>query len=312
MKKIIFLIIVLSLVFYYLKMNENTSVNNAKQEILWNNTTTTWSLVNTWVVDEIKDKDMDIEEIQKPSFKIVTVSKWEELISLDDLSWKNLESWEIEITWKALKNVDKIDVYFINKDSIYPEDQYQLKQFKSWSDIFKYLASSNFKTLDFWLNEYTFTAYSTGSVYKVKLEINLPKKKVDDLATSTQVVSETASLNEDDLTTFNLPNLTVKKDFIQNIKCENLTEYLTQNYSYPYQNTCRDITKDKSIGFYVLRLDWDNYYYEKHYINYEKSLYWVLILDSWTWVTKDMLSDKNTELKQKTWDETIKADELFK
>jgi hypothetical protein len=87
---------------------------------------------------------------------------------------------------------------------------------------------------------------------------------------------------------------------------------LVEKYGYSYWNSCRDIVKDKSIWFYVLRLSWEDYFYEKHYINYEKQEYWVLLLETWIWVTKDMLKEKNDELKLISFDKTIKADSVFK
>lgn len=66
-----------------------------------------------------------------------------------------------------------------------------------------------------------------------------------------------------------------------------------------YWNTCRDTIKDKGISYYVIRLtDKENYVYEKHYVDYEHSLYTTYEVQSGTGVTKDNISDKNTELKE--------------
>jgi hypothetical protein len=192
---------------------------------------------------------------------------------------------------------------------------YNLKQFKSGDATFKYMASSNFKTLDYWLNNYIFTAYSWDSTYKIKVEINIPEKEKTS-STSTDKINVNLSSNWELSTLWDdleINNLSIKEDFTtENIKCENLTDFLVENYWYSYWNSCRDITKDKSIWFYVLRLKWDNYYYEKHYVNYETKQYWILLLETWTWVTKETIKDKNDELKQVSWDEVLKADKKFK
>jgi len=42
--------------------------------------------------------------------------------------------------------------------------------------------------------------------------------------------------------------------------------------------------------------------YEKHYVVYTDLSYWVYELETWTWVTKDTIAEKNTELKEKNTD----------
>ena len=117
--------------------------------------------------------------------------------------------------------------------------------------------------------------------------------------------------------------LEVKKELFQNISCDKnedtdkyfVTEFLWEKLSsYYYWNTCRDLVKDKGFGFYVVRIDWDNYFYEKHYIDSIHWFYWVYELETWTWVTKENISDKNKELKEKNreFGNTEIVDNLFK
>ena len=115
----------------------------------------------------------------------------------------------------------------------------------------------------------------------------------------------------------------VKKEIFQNISCWKnedtdkyfVTEFLSERQkSYYYWNTCRPLIKDKWISFYVIRLDWDNYYYEKHYIDKIHWFYWVYELEKWEWVDKDTIWDKNKELKEKNteFENTKIVDNLFK
>jgi len=115
----------------------------------------------------------------------------------------------------------------------------------------------------------------------------------------------------------------VKKEIIKKINCgknEDTGEYFVTEFlqerqnSYYYWNTCRDLIKDKGISFYVIRLDWDKYFYEKHFIDLIHWFYWVYELESWEWVNKDNISEKNKELKEKNKDftNTEIVDDLFK
>jgi hypothetical protein len=84
--------------------------------------------------------------------------------------------------------------------------------------------------------------------------------------------------------------------------------------SWFYRNTCKEIVKDKWISFYVIRLDWDDYIYEKHYIDYIHWFYWILEIEKWQNVTKNNIAEKNTELKgnNDTFDKTDITDKIFK
>jgi hypothetical protein len=79
-----------------------------------------------------------------------------------------------------------------------------------------------------------------------------------------------------------------------------------------YWNTLRPILWDKWVSFYVIRLDWDNYLYEKHYY-LENWIYWVVSLEKWTWIDSTNLNDKNSELWNKNEEFTITniTDKLF-
>jgi len=117
--------------------------------------------------------------------------------------------------------------------------------------------------------------------------------------------------------------LEIKKEIFKKITCwknEDTDKYFVTEFlgdklnSYYYWNTCRDLVKDKWIWFYVIRLDWDKYIYEKDYIDLVHWFYWTYELETWTWVTKENISDKNKELKEKNRDfkNTEIVDNLFK
>lgn len=324
MKKIIIFIVPFLLASCFFS-NNNEDVEKAKQEML----NTDIKTIDNEVSSEdnlIEQKEDTKVEDKNSSIEIESLSDSEKLIEIDDLNDKDFYTWEVWITWKAIWQVDKIEVNFSNPTSTYPSDLYELKQFKSWDTTFKYLASTHFQTLDFWLNEYIFTAYSSWVIYKVKVDVNLPEKltkatsttyeKIDNLDNLSLPASSlywNPSLNTDGVIIYsNIKDFYIRKDNVENIKCDNLTDYFGEVYKYPYWNTCRDIIKDKSIWYYVLRLDWEEYLYEKHYINYELWLYWVLLLEQWSWIKSSMLKDKNDELKGKVFDNTLLVDKLFK
>ncbi len=326
MKKIIFLLIPIILTSCFFS-NDNDEVEKAKKEILSGEQNSIIENENININDFNQSDEITetIENEQTQSVNIKNISNDEWVIFIDDLNNKDFYTGEVWITWTVKWNVDKIEVSFSNSTSTYPSDLYELKQFKSGDTTFKYLASTHFETLDFGLNEYIFTAYSSWNTYKVKVEVNLPEKlntsttsykKIDNLDDFDMPSSSTfwdPSLNDNRIITYaNIENFFITKNNVENIKCDNLTEYLSQNFKFPYWNTCRDIIKDKSIGFYVLRLDWDNFKYEKHYVNYDLGLYWILLLEEWDWVTWSMLADKNKELKEKTFDQVLITDKLFK
>ena len=309
MKKLLVLLVSLVFLFWCFKDNNTEDIEKAKDDIL-NGTiseenTETWDLLTS---DENLDNiwNTDLEEISENEEWVVInpISTWKEaLIEIEDLSSVDLYSWEFYIKWKTLKKVDKIIVNFSNETSTYPPDTYTLKEFKAWDDTFKYMASDRFKTLDYWLNTYIFSAYAWDEVYKIKVEINIPEKNESNL--------EENEDEEIEITPASWDINTQKKD-LSDVNCENLTDYLVKNYWYVYWSQCRDIKKDKSIWYFVLRLKWESYYFEKHYVDYDKQEYSVLPLDTWSWVTKENISEKIQEFASQTWEKVTENDKLFK
>ena len=92
----------------------------------------------------------------------------------------------------------------------------------------------------------------------------------------------------------------------------NLTEYLVNKYGFVYWNTCRPFVSATSwITFNVLRLVWNEYKYEKHYLDYNNGIHGILELDSWTDITRANIATKNTEFRDTSYPITPISDQLF-
>lgn len=331
MKKIIILIlpIILASCFWPNK----AEVQKAKDELL-NNTQTTTS------EDKTKNETQKEEIIQKSYFKInyVTDNK-----SIDIEPIKDIESIKdvIDIKWIVFnKEIDKIKVIFENKTSTFPVDNYELKTYKKWSENFLYRAYRKYSVLDLWLNEYTFEWYVWENlVSSVKLELFIADpNKISNIKTEGKLLNETWSINaftwdiltnlpteentywtpstNTDEQTFTYSNLAnfiwTKNSDLQEVNCENFANYLSENYTWYYWNTCRPIEWENNFSVNVLFLTWDEYRYEKHYISGKYWIYWKILLESWSWISQDDLQAKNDELKAKTFDTNTNSDKLFK
>lgn len=334
MKKTINILLILFLAFLLSSCfgsNNDDQINQAKKElwvIEWDNDS--WS--NIWLPDEVQtDSDSLAEnESEKQVEKIVInpISD-EQFLELDDLSSVDLSKAEIEISGKTLTHVDKIIITYENTESTFPIDVYTLQQFSAWSKTFLYRAFSKYKTFDYGRNVYTIEAYSGDQVSKMELVINYPKQEEKDLEQKVEQVS--VQISKDILPTWwaygnpielwnakitysDLKWLEIENYTFSELTCENLSATISEKLDWWfYWNTCRPIATDKWLSFFVVRLDWDKYYYEKHYYISEKWIYWVQELESWVWVTRETLWDKNTELKVKNSEYPIlkASDDLF-
>lgn len=334
MKKTINLILVLLLTLILSScFTSQDDVNKAKQD-LWiieldNTDNDSWSNLDMEVEkakQDLVNEEEKVEEIKKIEIKSLTT---EQFLELDDLSDENLLDWEVEITWKTLTHVDKIVVSFANETSDFPVDNYTLKQFTPWMETFLYRAFSRYETLDFWKNVYVFEAYSWDKVSKLELIINVIKEEEKEVSEKVEQVFEDISLDtlpikETFWTPIDLWNWKVsytdlkwfelRRSVNPNLTCENLTSELVDSIdSWFFWNTCRPIDNNEWISFFVIRLDWDKYVYEKHYYLSYEWLYWVQQLETWTWVDNKNIGEKNTELKEKNEDFTILkiVDDLF-
>ena len=265
----------------------------------------------------------DDKEFKKIEIKSLTDNQ---LLELDDLSGVDLLGWAIEITWKTLWKVDKIVVKFSNADSDFPDDTYTLKQFKPWDKTFLYRAFSKYETLDFWKNVYIFEAYSGDEVTKLELILNVKDEQTNKIETNWENIDITKlPVNEKFWNPVELWDwkiwysdlnwLEIKSETLADLTCENVTSVLADRINwYFYWNTCRPIKDKEWVSFFVIRLDGDKYIYEKDYYLPYQWLYWIQELETWTWVTKENIWAKNTELKEKNKDFWILeiTDDLFK
>lgn len=269
-----------------------------------------------------------------------------DFFSLNEIPLDTINSEEIQISWKVFSSdVAKIQVTFSNRESLYPVDEFLLQQFKKWDSVFRYVAWARFKVLDYGLNEYTFKAFLTSWESKeITLKIYLPKqvKKVNtssfsgsieiwDLSyekkmfwseenkqymsfPSSTLFWEPIFASDSEFSYSNIEGFIAKKlDMIQ-INCEDsesITDYLVESYGNVYWNTCRPIVKDKWFSFFVLRLEGAEYIYEKHYIDIVHSIYAITLVEVGEGVTKENIWEKNTELKEKEFENVKITDKLM-
>lgn len=338
MKKILIvslLLITLNLSSCSLKW-ESEDVQDAKRELLWEN----YQENNTNDdIDNIKDKD-NVVIIEDKIEKILVTKEFitdEEYFSISDIDKPTNKTTKIDFNWKTEFLIDKIEVTFKNENSSFPYDDYTLQSFKTWNKDFIYRAYKEYEVLDFWINEYIITAYFWDKVSKMKIIIEIPEteENIDivkneeyiDLVNKTiwkeedniflklpenEIFGDIIMMWEDSFTYSNIENFEVVKSMeIFDKTCDNLTDYLINKFGYTYRNTCRQLNIDNWITFNVLRLNWDKYYYERHYLDQLHGLYWIYEIESWTWIDKDNIWDKNSELKLKEFDWISKVDDLF-
>jgi len=311
---------------------ESNDIEDAKRELLWDS----YQDNNSGTLKEEDTTENDNNVIKEDISEKILVKKVEltedQYFTIDDIAKPNYLTKEIEIKWKTDYLLDKIEVSFTNPTSNFPDDNYVLKAFKTWDKTFVYRAYTKYEVLDKWINEYIITAYFWDKVSKVKLTIEIPEKEekvVENIdytwktiwkeennvflqLPENDVFWEVVMMWEDSFTYSNIENLEIDKvNNIEDITCDNLTDYLVNKYGWSYWNTCRPINTDKWLKFNVLRLDGDNYFYERHYIDKLHWLYWVYLIESWIWVTKDNIADKNKELKVKDFKWVSLIDSLF-
>ncbi|MDP2090012.1 MAG: hypothetical protein Q8K30_00310 [Candidatus Gracilibacteria bacterium] len=281
---------------------------------------------------DIEADSLEGEELKEFKQVEITSITDEQFIELDDLSGEDFSDGEVEIKGITLQNVDKIIITFENKDSQFPIDKYDLKQFKKGDKTFLYRAFSRYETLDYGKNIYIIEAFSGDKVSKTQLVINLEqdllkKEKVKDLVSSENIEELSTNslptgvkfgtptkLGNGKIGYTDLKGLEIKTKIFPDLSCENLTEvYSDVIGGYFYWNTCRPLGNNEGFSFFVVRLDGDKYFYEKHYYLSNNSIYGVQELESGEGVARETLGDKNTELKAKNSEYPILkiSDSLF-
>lgn len=326
----VFLLIALML-FLSSCFSSTENIDKAKQDLL------NWSGVveEDYTSEEIAKFD-ELEKDQKENIEekiIINPLTTDQFIELDSLENKDLLSLEVEITWKTTTNVDKIIVNFSNTWSSFKEDNYTLKTFKVWDKTFLYRAFLKYETLDYWRNVYLLEAYSWEKVSKTELIINVNKEvvnldkssekepvaseKVDTSSLPTsQYFGNPVELGDSKITYSDIKWLQIEKFSSTGVTLDSdsVNSFLSDRIDgWFFWNSLRPISNNEWVSFFVVRLDWDNYIYEKHYFS-PNWYYWVLKLEKWVWADISTLSEKNSELKLKndTYQTVTIADMLFK
>lgn len=334
--KIVFLSVFLIVFLSSCTWNKNDAYDEAKNELLWVN-------------ENIDKNNLDIDEKEIVSEYIENVNKFEEadnverknekysveyltdkrFLTLDSLENKNFLSMEVELTWKVLVNtVDKIVVNFSNKESSLKDSSFTLQQYKIWDETFLYNAFNRFWSLDFWKNEYIIEAYSWSDISKLRVILNV-WETIENITWVTEIINLTSSDLPSSELFWNPVEIWNQKFTYSDIKwleisnvwdiwlildSSSITDYLTSSLkSWFYWNTLRPIKWNTWVSFFVTRLSWDKYYYEKHYY-LPNGIYWVISLESWDWIDSSTLSEKNIELSKinKNYEILEISDMLFK
>lgn len=348
MKKTLSTLLVISLIFFLSgcftskddinKAKENIWIieTTEKEENLWEETNSNINNDDTSIEKKdniekiIVEKEEEIKE-KKDEFREIEIIYWlDKLLEFNSFDWENIFDWEVEIKWKTLWEVEKIIVTFDNDSSDFPLDKYTLKQFKSWDKDFLYRAFSRYETLDYWKNTYLFEAYYWDKISKSEVIINVIKKEEKSVKDKVSESYKDFDLNDlpvsaDFWTPVDLWNwkisysdlswLEIKNEVNSDLTCETITSTLADKINtWFFWNTCIPIEDEEWISFFVIKLDWDNYIYEKHYYLSYQWIYWIQELETWVWVDKTNIWEKNSELKLVNEDFSILkiTDDLFK
>jgi len=338
MKKLIILTVPFLLFSCFWK---NKELDQAKKDLLWENN----NIINKDIIIENENNNQNLDEIkenkiQNPKndsyYEIINIYWWEDF-KINDIENVHLIKDEIVLKWNIINNnIDKINVTFKNTDSNFPNHTHTLKQYKKWDIVFTYNAFKKFDVLDYWLNQYIVEAYIWNEIIqKTQLNIFLiDKTNIKNNENNLKQINKNIwnidnnvfiSLPEKESTywfpvwtwtesfTYSKINNfeSVKNDNIYNLDCDWITDFVILNFGLSYWNTCRPIWND-IISFNVLRLKEEKYLYEKHYADKKYWLYWILLIEEWTWVLKENLSSKNQELKEYNFDTITIVDDLYK
>lgn len=330
MKKI--LIFMLPIILTSCFWPNKDDIQKAKDK-LFNNT----GSIKTTDID-IKNESVSVWEKSYYKINYIWKERWIDIEPIENIE-KIKE--KLDIKWiVSNKKIDKIKVIFENKTSKLPTDNYELKTYKKGSEKFLYRAHTAYDVLDLWLNQYTFEWYIWDTLItslKLDLYIADPSKIIENkweektfnatgsIQSFTWDIFENLPNNDEsygkstvnnDEWTFTYSNL---KDFqwaknseLSEVNCENFWDYLKQNYTWYYWNTCRPIQDENNFSVNVLSLIGDEYKYEKHYIWAKLWIYGKILLESWTGLSQADLEAKNDELKTKKFDISGNADTLFK
>ncbi len=318
---------------------ESKEIQDAKQGLLWDTQKQETFSGNTSseIPSDISSLDIPKDQVEVSTYSISYLT--DKFIDIEPIVNIETITDTLDIKWIVNNpDIDKIVVSFTNTTSKFPSDTYTLQTFKKGDKTFLYRAYKKYQVLDFWKNIYTIDAYVWENlISKLELEVQIISNTQKSLSWSWQIseyipksiwdenntvflnlpVNEATYWNpimtgESSFTYSNISWFEVEKSSeTLELTCENIGDFLKQNYSWYYWNTCRPIYQD-SFSLNVLSLTGEKYQYEKHYIDKKYWFHAIFILEEWTWLSKDDLASKNQELKEKTFETTTITDTLFK
>lgn len=339
------LIILLLPFFLFSCFWESDEIKQAKQDLLGENTQTSLSLEENFSQREDPTPSQDTqdeikEDTGKTSFYSLNYLT-DRFIDIEPIAnIQNLKD-ELEIQWIVHNpDIDKIVVSFQNETSSFPNDVYTLQTFKKGDSTFLYRAYKKFQVLDEGLNIYTFDAYvGENLIAKLELEVFLvshvnPQSSSQDSASVSDFVPKSIWGESDSVflhlpvdegsygsplmtgeSSFTYSNISwfdvQKSSWVFEFTCENIWDYLKNQYSWYYWNTCRSIYED-SFSVNVLYLQGENYHYERHYIDKKYGFYGILVLEKGTGVDQTNLPSKNEELRSTSFEIMTITDRLFR
>ena len=125
---------------------------------------------------------------------------------------------------------------------------------------------------------------------------------------------EPLRIGEKSFTYNQLKGLEIEQEILPtDFTCEGITDFLTERLkTWYFWNSCRDIIKERWISFQVIRISGEEYIYEKHYLDLIHGLYAVFELERWIGVDKEMLPEKNQELREKEFPVLEVVDKLMR
>lgn len=326
-----YILIFLSFFLLVSCFSSQKDIDEAKKELLWNSSVEENTVTDNGAESNSESQKNDMVS-QWQNIQIVGLSE-EQFLDFDAISDSFLSLWEVEISWKTNVYVEEIKVEFSNPTSNYPDDNYTLQTYSPEEGSFIYRASSRNKVLDYGENNYIFTAISGDAESQTKITLVVPQ---DDLNSDDASGVETDILGtEDNLLQINFPTASkygepiklweasftysgikwfeAKKQIFEAPTCEDVTEFLRGRINtWFYWNTCRDIVKDLGIKINVLRLEDEQYIYERHYLDFKHGIYATYELERGSWVDSENIAEKNEELKEREYPSLEVVDDLMK
>ena len=242
---------------------------------------------DSYDLQEFKDWDTSFEYNASPKFEVLDAWENTYLFTASTREWDSITELTIISQWWESSDEEKISW----------EAQEEVTQNWSITDV-------DFPKWDFWeviISNSTTAYYSDIKWLEIKKEANLSAVSCATVEKEIEVEVESTGTGADEVST----ETQTETSYI-------LTDYLVEKYGFVYWNTCRPLVNtDFWVSFFVVRLEWDDYLYEKHYIDYKNGLHGILELETGTWVTRENMSEKNTEFRDKSFPILSVSDSLF-